>query len=95
MQKDDLTGQRFVSLTVLQDDLQPYVSPAAKTTRRWVCRCNCGNEIGTTYRHLLDDLQSCGRLLRETATRKMADPVNGCDPKMHTMARTKSLIYIR
>lgn len=45
MRKLDLTGRRFGQLTVLHEDPVPYRSPSGKPTRRWVCRCDCGNVV--------------------------------------------------
>lgn len=39
----DLTGQRFGKLTVLEraDD---YISPSGHKMTRWLCKCDCGNQ---------------------------------------------------
>lgn len=67
----DLTGQRFGRLTVLQraDD---YVSPTGKRTVRWLCKCDCGREI-TMLRNTLVQAQSCGCIRAEKSTAAMQD----------------------
>lgn len=71
----DLTGQRFGRLTVLRLDPEPYRSPnTGKPTRRWVCRCDCGNETSVLANGLLSgSTQSCGCRQRETAAAQAVD----------------------
>lgn len=57
----DMTGQRFGKLTVIE--------PAGKTNDRqlkWLCRCDCGNEkiiLGSSLKS--GRTQSCGCILKE------------------------------
>lgn len=79
--KIDLTGKRFGRLVVIeQDDFVKYDRP------RWLCRCDCGNEIvvrGNSLRQ--GDTVSCGCVKKEHA-RALAE--------FHiTHGRSKSRIY--
>lgn len=59
----DLTGRRFGRLIVLGEDPEPYISPKGIKTRRWRCRCDCGNEIVVLQNALTskkDPTTSCG-----------------------------------
>lgn len=56
----DLTGQRFGRLTVLSR-AEDYVDPRGRHERKWLCRCDCGNEISVNEHHLKDGhTKSCG-----------------------------------
>lgn len=57
---EDLTGRKYGILLVLgrTDD---YVSPSGKHTTRWLCKCECGNEISTRGSNLKNGrTKSCG-----------------------------------
>lgn len=58
----DLTGERFGRLTVMELDPTPYLSPSGKPTRRWRCRCDCGNEVTVLTNALTgrNGTRSCG-----------------------------------
>lgn len=59
----DLTGQRFERLTVLYKSNDYYISPKGKKLIKWVCKCDCGNEIITTGNNLNNgSTKSCGCL---------------------------------
>ena len=61
--KLDLTGKKFGRLFVLCEDPEPYISPKGVKTRRWRCRCDCGNEIVVLQNALTskkDPTTSCG-----------------------------------
>lgn len=60
MKVDDLTGQRFGRLTVLNRcDILVYESGATKT--KWHCRCDCGKEVDVFRTGLLSGkTKSCG-----------------------------------
>ncbi|MCD7918665.1 MAG: hypothetical protein LUG45_01020 [Clostridiales bacterium] len=67
----DLTGQRFGRLTVLRLG-EPTRSPGGKAIRRWVCRCDCGQEITVNQNDLTatkNGTRSCG-CLKGDAIRK-------------------------
>lgn len=56
----DLTGQRFERL-VVQRRGQDYVSPKGVHYKRWLCKCDCGNEINATTTELKSGhTKSCG-----------------------------------
>lgn len=57
---NDLTGQKFSFLTVIEP-----AENTASGNRRWKCRCDCGKEVIRSARSLLDgmkkeSIQSCG-----------------------------------
>lgn len=59
---NDLTGKKIFKLTVISrcDD---YVSPKGKRLTRWLCKCDCGNEIKVTSVNLKKGhTKSCGCL---------------------------------
>lgn len=63
----DLTGVRFGRLIVLSKESDSLVRNGRKT-KRWKCRCDCGNEIVTNERTLKDGrTKSCGCLQKERA----------------------------
>ena len=57
---EDLTGVRFGRLTVIGEG-EDYVSPKGEIKKRWLCRCDCGNEV-SVYAHKLKvgETTSCG-----------------------------------
>lgn len=58
---ENLTGQRFGRLTVLRRDLDETKYP------KWICRCDCGNEISVRQCNLVQGrTKSCGCLRAET-----------------------------
>lgn len=66
----DLTGQRFGRLTVVER-ASDYVSPNKHKLARWLCRCDCGNNIiaiGCSLKR--KSTQSCGCLQKELAANK-------------------------
>lgn len=71
----DLTGQRFGLLTVLGLCPEPYISPSGKPTRRWKCRCDCGNEIVVLTNALTgkNGTRSCGCTRKEFLRGKAHD----------------------
>jgi len=57
----NLVGQRFSQLTVLEK-----VASDAKRNTRWLCRCDCGNEIITVGNRLMSNhTKSCGCLRKK------------------------------
>lgn len=70
----DLTGQRFGRLAVIELDPEPYRSPTGKPTRRWKCKCDCGNIVTALTNQLTSgQKQSCGCLQREAAAANAKD----------------------
>lgn len=58
---ENLTGQRFGRLTVLRRDLDETKYP------KWICRCDCGNEVSVRQYNLVQGrTKSCGCLRAET-----------------------------
>lgn len=62
----DLTGEKFGRLTVLRKSDDYYISPNGVKIIKWVCKCDCGNEITTTGSSLKKgSTKSCGCLNTE------------------------------
>lgn len=62
----DLTGKKFGKLTIVRR----AESEAAGKPRKWVCRCDCGNEIQCEGGNLKSgNTQSCGCLRVEKASK--------------------------
>ena len=64
--KNDLTGKRFVRLTVIS-----YIDHSPKEVKnrgcRWLCKCDCGNEIVVKTQDLTgNQVKSCGCLNNDT-----------------------------
>lgn len=58
--KEDLTGQRFGKLTVIEQ-AEDYVKKNGEREPRWKCKCDCGNFRVTSKRRLLSNPNiSCG-----------------------------------
>lgn len=65
---NDLTGQRFGRLTVIErgesrihTTLRPFGSPTTRKTTCWVCQCSCGNIVTVTRNNLISGAStSCG-----------------------------------
>ncbi len=64
----DLTGQQFGRLTVMER-APDYISPAdGKRFVMWRCRCECGAVVDIMAHNLLHgSTRSCGCLRRETS----------------------------
>lgn len=61
----DITGQRFGMLTVIKE-----VEPK-KYSRRWLCKCDCGNETVVYMSSLRSgNTKSCGCLQKEKASQR-------------------------
>ncbi len=48
----DLTGNTYNMLTVIEKDTEFYVSPKGSERAKWVCLCECGSDISTTAENL-------------------------------------------
>ena len=70
MPLNDLTGQRFGQLTVIER-AKDYISPDGfSKAAMWRCRCECGNETTVIGRNLKNGaVKSCGCWRRERAAR--------------------------
>lgn len=63
---EDLTGKRFGRLTVIKRVDDYYISPKGIKMIKWLCKCDCGNEIVTTGNCLKrGHTKSCGCLNTE------------------------------
>lgn len=64
----DAKGLRFGKLTVIER-AEDYVSPQGNRSTRWLCRCDCGNEIVTAWKTLkAGRAVSCGCAKKERFT---------------------------
>lgn len=67
--REDLTGRTFGRLTVL-GPAEDYVSPGGSHISRWLCRCECGNQVTVLGGSLKSgSTRSCGCLRKEANTR--------------------------
>jgi len=77
--KVDLLNQRFTRLLVIAaaPPLKPKNANATSRPARWVCKCDCGNEVVVASRQLrrLDGTQtkSCGCLQKEVRAASKAE----------------------
>ena len=58
----DLTGNKYGKLTVIKQ-VDDYISPRGSKSRRWLCRCDCGNEVAVIESNLIrtkNAQKSCG-----------------------------------
>lgn len=61
----DLTGKKFGRLTVIKR-VESHIQPSGQRKTRWLCKCDCGNEICVTSNNLNNKTtQSCGCLQNE------------------------------
>ena len=85
----DVTGMRFGRLIAVERDPNPH-----RGGSRWLCRCDCGNEVYVTIGHLTSGhTQSCGCYQRErtsesSSTHRMTDSAI-----YHTWKGIKSRCY--
>ena len=65
--KQNLIGQRFTRLLVLEEGIPKY-TPSGQKQITWVCKCDCGNVVTVRARALkVKDNKSCGCLNKENA----------------------------
>jgi len=66
----DLTGQKFERLTAIK-----IVEKHPKNGNRWLCKCDCGNEVKAyTSRLTRGEVTSCGCLTREKNSKNKTIP---------------------
>ena len=66
----DLKGKRFGRLVVMYLDPSPYYDKTQG--RRWVCGCDCGNEVSVTTGKLnAGRVKSCGCYRRDLAVERI------------------------
>ena len=73
MKYNDLTGQRFGLLTVMERDWnRPSLQTDSKYRVYWKCKCECGNKVSVFSRHLIykKHTRSCGCLQKSIASKK-------------------------
>ena len=66
----DLTGKRFGKFLVLRQDLKQVVYPSGRKQYRWICRCDCGNEVSILGLHLPNGHSTQCRKCKDIAHRK-------------------------
>ena len=72
----DLTGQKFGRLTVIKR-AENCVRSDGRTRVRWLCKCDCGNEIVVLADSLKNDkTKSCGCFQKEKT--KKSNTKHGC-----------------
>ena len=64
----DLTGIKFGRLTVIER-VEDYISPSGRHRSKWLCKCDCGNEVIVMGNNLSrqNGTRSCGCLRRDFA----------------------------
>lgn len=66
--RKNLTGLRFGKLVVIKQT-EDYVSPKGKHEAKWLCKCDCGNEVSVLGSCLNEDntkgTKSCGCVSKE------------------------------
>lgn len=66
----DLTGKRFGRLVVIKR-VEDHVQPSGQHKTRWLCQCDCGNEVCVISDNLNNkSTQSCGCLQDENRHRR-------------------------
>jgi hypothetical protein len=67
--KKDLTGLKFGKLTVIEE-VAPHTEPNGRKSRRWKCKCECGNEtVVFGYALIKGHTKSCGCLHKKHGMR--------------------------
>lgn len=57
--KKEWVGKRFGKLLVVAET-DPYISPSRVKTRRFICKCDCGNTVTVLRSELVSGRTSCG-----------------------------------
>lgn len=67
---ENLTGQKFGRLTVISKDGY-HTYPSGRKSVKWLCRCDCGNEVSVIGQNLKNgSTKSCGCIRLEDLTGK-------------------------
>lgn len=75
-QFEDLSGKKFGNLTVVHR-VDDYVNPAGRKLVRYLCKCDCGNEVLVLANALRNgDTGSCGCILRSRGEELVRDWLN-------------------
>lgn len=76
----DLTGQRFGRLVVVKR-AENHIFPSGKQKSRWLCKCDCGNEIVIIGSNLVKEngTKSCGCYAQECNCRSKNKKYNTYD----------------
>lgn len=66
----DLTGMKFGRLTVIKR-VGDYIMPSGEKRSRWLCKCDCGNEITIIGKRLTgkNSTKSCGCFAKENMSK--------------------------
>lgn len=64
----DLTGQRFGYLTVIKR-AEDYVLPKGRKCVRWLCKCDCGNDVVVFANNIGKTTLSCGCFAKENMSK--------------------------
>lgn len=66
----DLTGKKFRRLTVIKR-VEDHIMPSGEKRSRWLCRCDCGNEITIMGKNLTkkNGTKSCGCYVKENMSK--------------------------
>lgn len=92
--KKDYSNQKYGRLTTLKE-VDPYISPGGDyKTRKYLCRCECGNEVSVMITSLRSgNTQSCGCINSERITKQNKENAiyDGCSQNKH-FSRWKGMI---
>lgn len=64
----DLTDQKFGRLTVIER-VEDYITPNGRKNVRWLCKCDCGNEVVVFANNLGKTTWSCGCFAKENMSK--------------------------
>jgi hypothetical protein len=65
-------GMKFNRLTIVKE-VEPHRYPTGIPRRRYLCKCECGNEINVLIHHLKKNTKSCGCLRVEISKSLIGD----------------------
>lgn len=83
---NDLTGQRFNRLSVIERDLTPQ---KGRKRAKWLCKCDCGKIISAVSTDLLrGHTQSCGCYQKSQASKSLTE-IKRKSPRFHK-SKTKA-----
>ena len=86
---EDLTGQKFGRLTVIER-APDYISPKGYKVAQWRCKCNCEEQneaIASTHSLKSEHTKSCG-CLRDEKTIERSTKHGQCGTRLYGMWRT-------
>lgn len=69
-------GEKFGKLTIIEE-VEPHVYPNGKTRRKFLCKCECGNEVEVLLKLLKNgSTKSCGCYQKEITSKTNKNIIN-------------------